>query len=305
MKRKFLKSLSLFLLVSNFYSTTAFCRTKPDIKDEKTILNGKVASLQKEVASFEELSEIEKKREKIIEYMEAMRHVEWSPKEDILYWNPKMGFVYKKGETYYGIPYTQKNRDATLEKFLMSLEDVNGKKVYNGPYKKCEYLGTDCSKAIITAWTLNADPGFMLDDTLDMFKNLGKGSLEPVGEYFYTGDEHSTLDIADKNGEEVIFKSYENLQPGDAILTCSYETYYGNDWRNNYWHCGHVRLVVKVDVDKQTIEYIDQAGVDNEKKLYGANGKSSWRRETISFKDAYKKGCIAVGLAKLLNKPKN
>jgi len=304
MKRKFLKSLGLFLLISNFTPSAAFGKIKLDVKNEKNVSSSNVAGLQMEDSSAKELDEIAKKREKIIEYMEAMRHVEWSPKEDMLYWNPKMGFVYKKGETYYGIPYTQKNRDATLEKFLKSLENVNGKKIYDGPYKKGEYLGTDCSKAIINAWTLNADPSFTLDDTLEMFKNLGKGSLEPVGEYFYTGEEHSTFDITNTNGEEVIFKSYEKLKPGDAILTCSYESYYGNDWRNNYWHCGHVRMVVSVNLEEKTIEYIDQAGVDDNKKLYGANGKSSWRREKISFKDAYEKGCIAVGLAKLLNRPK-
>ena len=56
-------------------------------------------------------------RAKVVEYMRAAATIEWIPTEDIPYWNPEQNFVFKKGETYYGLPYTQYSRNNTLESF--------------------------------------------------------------------------------------------------------------------------------------------------------------------------------------------
>ena len=292
MKKFILSSLSLVFFVANAASSSAFCREVENEKEKaiETVL--KKSEVKNKETSVSNDDEIAKKRKEIVEYMENMSNVEWSPLENILYWSPKMGFVYKKGGKYYGIPYTQLNRNINLGKFCENLKDADGKKIYVGPYKNGEYMGTDCSMAVIMAWYLaEGDSVFSLKDTVGMFTNLGKGILAPVGKYRYTGKEQSTSYINENNGKDVIFKSYEKLKPGDALLTCSY------NWN---WHSGHVRLVVNVDIENKTIEYIDQAGVDNDGRLYSRNGKSSWRHSKVSFEESFKKGYIAVGLSKLL-----
>lgn len=250
---------------------------------------------------FGMMSPISSARIEVVKYMEAMAKISWTPKEDILYWNSRFGNVYKKNMNYKGVPYTQLERYTSLGRFTINLKEENGKKIYNGPCKDGQYLGTDCSWAVTLAWCEIVDPTFRLNDTHDMFVNLkngiiGKdsGGIVPVGIYKIDGKEPSTKEIAENNGKEIMFKAYSQLKPADALLKNIY-------YQKADKFTGHIRLVKEVDIKNKTISIIEQTGVDDYGVLKG-NGVSSWRDGfKISFEEFYNDGYIPVGNEKLIS----
>lgn len=247
------------------------------------------------------MSPISSIRTEVVKYMEEMAEISWTPKEDILYWNSRFGNVYKKNMNYKGVPYTQLERYTSLGRFTINLKEENGKKIYNGPCKDGQYLGTDCSWAVTLAWCEIVDPTFRLNDTHDMFVNLkngiiGKdsGGIVPVGIYKIDGKELSTKEIAENNGKEIMFKAYSKLKPGDALLKNIY-------YQKADKFTGHIRLVKEVDIKNKTISIIEQTGVDDYGVLKGS-GVSSWRDGfKISFEEFYNDGYIPVGNEKLIS----
>ena len=230
-----------------------------------------------------------------------MAKIPWTSKHDMPYWNCNHGDVYKKDFDYEGIPYTQINRYTSLGRFLDNLKNENGKMVYYGPYKDRNYLGTDCSWAITLAWSEVVDHNFRLNDTHDMFIHLKKcalgensGGIVWVGDYKISENENSTKRVTENNGEEVMFKAYQSLKPGDALLRNRYDD-------EKKLICGHTMMVEYVDPNGKFVVIAEQTGVNNEGVLEG-NGVSSWRVDVkMRFKDLYDKGYIPVGNKKLLS----
>lgn len=235
-------------------------------------------------------------REEVVKYMEYMANIAWSPKRTIKYWNDKYGDVYKEGKLYKGIPYTQFGRYTSPSRFIINSEFKNGILVYTVPYKDGEYYGTDCSWAITLAWRI-VDPMFSLNDTMDMFSNLEKnqGGICKVGQYaIITGNEASTKEVNKNNGKETMFKAYQNLKPGDAVLKNTY-----NQVTDRF--TGHIRLVKEIDRKNKSITIIEQIGV-NDNGILMEDGISSWKNGfKISFNELFEDGYIPVGNEKLLS----
>ena len=287
MKKMILKVLSFVLIV--FCECSSVFGMMPD-------------KFYEEVSKICEMTpNISKERKEVLSYFLHMAKIPWTSKHNMRYWNPKYGDVYKENCTYQGIPYTQIERYTSLGRFSMALRSENGKTVYSGPYENGEYLGTDCSWAITLAWSEVLDRNFRLNDTHDMFIHLKKcalgensGGIVWVGDYKISENENSTKGVTENNGEEVMFKAYKSLKPGDALLKNRYD-----DEKKLIF--GHAMMVEYVDPNGEFVVIAEQTGVNNEGVLEG-NGVSSWRVDIkMSFKDLYDKGYIPVGNKKLIS----
>ena len=117
---------------------------------------------------------------------------------DLVYYNPDYGVMFKQGVTYYGVPYSQKVRNGTPERFRSYL-DENG--YYIGPET---YIGSDCSSAVSIAWQV-VDPEIPYLGTYFMFP--GRGNIVAVGEYQVTSGSHTETIVQD-NGQAVMYAAY-------------------------------------------------------------------------------------------------
>ena len=219
------------------------------------------------------------RRAAAVETMRAMAVLEWSSKKDLTYWNSEYGKVFQAGKTYRGIPYTQRQRNTDVKTFLAETQTRDGRRIYLGPD---DYLGSDCSSAVSLAWR-TADPDFPILSTYDMLPDRHNG-ITKVGAY-KSGGQNSTGEIITENGAETMYKAYDRLSPGDALLTRKNEN-------------GHIMLVVSVDPKEQIVRIIDQSGVDGEGKLRKNN--STWRVDyPFSYEDLLQKAFIPVALIRL------
>lgn len=175
-------------------------------------------------------------REKVTKTMRAMAEVTWFCPDDIVYYKSERGVIFKKGETYHGIPYTQKGRYTGLEEFRALLKNINGKPVYSGPIQSDLYRGSDCSSAVSYAWRA-ADPEFPVLSTHRMTLGLFS-KIVKVGDYKITS-KVSTEKIVKDNGAAAVYRAYDKLQPGDVLLM--------------HGRAGHVRLVSSLDQQKKTV----------------------------------------------------
>ena len=209
-------------------------------------------------------------RSKVVARLREMATIPWTPSEDIVYWNPKHGVVFKKGERYTGLPYTQRNRQTSVSRFKKHL-DSDGR--YVGP---ADYLGSDCSSSVSNAWRA-IDPEFPFLSTHLMFP--GMGDIAAVGKYRVTSL-NLTSTIVQDNGKEVMFEAYDSLRPGDAVMT-RYET------------DGHVRLVSKNDPERQLVYTIEQSGVIDQGKTVADH--STWRVDReIPYEELFKTNYIPI-----------
>ncbi len=221
----------------------------------------------------------EKARAKVVDYMRAATSIKWTPSEDIPYWNKSQGFSFKKGVTYYGIPYTQANRDYDLEKFKTLLKDVNGQATYVGPNGSQSYAGNDCSSCVSHAWR-TIDASFPTLSTDGMFPKRQK-RIVAVGAYEFN-DEKTTIDIVKNNGKAVIKEAYKALKPGDAVL------YRGK--------AGHVMMVTRNDPEHNRLYIADQTGCDNGVPK-GRDGQSTMRFDyEWTYDRLFENNYIPIGL---------
>lgn len=224
-------------------------------------------------------------RQKVVHTMRAMASVAWTPQADIPYWSPDRDFRFHTGEVYYGLPYTQRTRDTTLQTFeqVLKKQNTDGNRptapLYTGPTGSATYLGSDCSGSVCLAWR-QIDPDFPMLMTFWLYP-IQNRRIAPVGDYRLTSFE-STLQIIADNGVERIHTAYTKLQPGDAVLT-------------NHDGDGHVMLVVGVDPQRQQVQLIDQTGMNSKGMPKGRDGHSTWRVDhTLSFENLSNGGYIPI-----------
>lgn len=207
-------------------------------------------------------------REKAVKYMRQMAEIEWVPEKDITWFRPKDGVIFKAGEKYRGLPYTQGGRLTNCEMFAELIQNENGLPIYKGPDAPSLYRGSDCSSSASYAWK-QFMPDFPVLKTWDMVPgkecaiNPKTGKTEPlfytVGEYKITAT-NSTDKIVQDNTAKVICQCYDQMRPGDAIVKRPK---------------GHVRMVTRVDVPNRTVYATEQTGLSPEGKL--KSDHQSWR----------------------------
>lgn len=222
-------------------------------------------------------------RAKVVDYMRAAASIQWTPTEDIPYWNPEHGFSFKKGETYYGLPYTQFSRNNNLASFKTQLKTIDGVTYYVGPSDFDKYWGSDCSASVSNAWK-QADPDFPSLLTRRLIPDRPK-EVVPVGKYalnFYD----CTPDIVKENGYETMKAAYSLLKPGDAVVM-------------HHDYDGHVMLVLKNDPEKSRLFISDQTGLADGKPK-GRDGRSTFRVDCeYSYEKLFDYGYIPIALKKI------
>ena len=296
LRRKFTKTLHHFMVF--------FCFVPNALTHGENGFNfvNKTLSLKFKAVEYDEnWYRLSLERKNVVNAFIRSATINWEPVVNVDYWNPKLnanGGTFKTGNSYYGIPYSQSNRYTSLPVFLQNLETKDGKTCYVGPSEN--YLGSDCSSAIMYAFKETVDP---FCDFLYTGGNL-EGQLksfEPVGDFDFgegTFEKSGTLDIVRSNGKYKMFNSYKKVLPGDIILK-HIKNKDGTEF-------GHVRMVLSVDSEKQTMVCADQTGVDDEKKLKGQNKKSTWQIDkTYTFNEIFKDGYIPLANKELLKLEKS
>lgn len=219
-------------------------------------------------------------RAKVVDYMHTAASIQWTPKEDVPYYNPEQNFVFKKGETYYGIPYTQFSRNNDLETFSTQLEMIDGVQYYVGPCEFDKYWGSDCSASLSNAWK-QADPNFPSLLTRRMIPDRPK-EIVPVGKYVLNFHD-STPDIVKENGFDVMKEAYALLKPADAVI-------------KHVDYDGHAMLVISNDHENERLFISDQTGL-YQGMPKGRNGHSTFRyNQEYAYEDLFKEGYIPVAL---------
>lgn len=232
-----------------------------------------ILSAQSDEQSNEEI------RAKVVDRIREMATIPWTPRENLTYWNKKYGQVFKKGELYTGIPYTQRNRQTSLKRFKKYLDP---KGVYIGP---ADYIGSDCSSSVSNAWRA-IDPELPFLSTHLMFPGMGK--IVKVGKYEVTSLS-LTSDIVKDNGKEVIFAAYDMLKPGDAVMT-------------RYESDGHVRLITKAVPENRFVYVIEQCGVQADGNT--VSDHSTWRVDRkLSYDELFQTNYIPITHMGLIDTP--
>ena len=130
------------------------------------------------------------------------------------------------GETYYGLPYT--NKYGSYERFLYCLDEKNMVKPWvmelgDGFDGFDRYIGTDCSGNIYWSWA-RVCAGISFDATVHMVpteENQKEYGVLPVGDYLAELDEDGRPDsqrIVAVNSEDTIAECLAQLRFGDAIV---------------------------------------------------------------------------------------
>ncbi|MDO5309332.1 MAG: DUF1080 domain-containing protein [Planctomycetia bacterium] len=222
-------------------------------------------------------------RAKVVDYMRAAATIEWTPAEDIPYWTSSQNFTFKKGETYYGIPYTQFSRNNNLDSFKSQLKDVDGVQTYVGPSAFDSYWGSDCSASVSNAWK-QADPNYPALLTRRLIPDRPK-EVVAVGEYKCNCYDDTRV-VVKENGADVMKKAYAMLLPADAVVM-------------HYDYDGHIMLVMKNEPEKERLFICDQTGCSNGTPR-GQNGRSTFRVDCeYSYDQLLESGYIPIALKKI------
>ncbi|MBQ4116831.1 MAG: hypothetical protein IJD37_05595 [Clostridia bacterium] len=155
-------------------------------------------------------------RQIVMDYMMKMANTTWIAGEDFsITWKKlgdfKVDLNFTKGETYYGIPYSQAR--ASLDQFYMFAKD--GEEFTSPNYYYEEMVGNHCSSSIGLAYQQLID--FPFEGRLKPCK-AREGIISFVnGLQKPETDEYFTQDIFDLNGQDAVFEAYASVKSGDII----------------------------------------------------------------------------------------
>ena len=256
------------------YTVTGLCADmKMKVADDSELVNvGLVGWLPKDYTcdgqwvdttyDSAQLSQtMQDRQDVVVDYMYQMGTVPWQVSEELDY-IPIGGTgsvhrqTFKKGVTYYGLPYT--SNAGSLERFMSKIDTSTGKNITiegledgyydNGYYGFVQYMGNDCSSAVGWAWmrvspsrvTGSSDTeyagGTHVRFTINMVPNetvQSERGIYPVGEWTtasnkddsIVGDfaytvttETDTEQIFNTNGKDVLAEAYAMTRKADALL---------------------------------------------------------------------------------------
>lgn len=198
---------------------------------------------------------LQQRRDRAEAHMRHMMSVLWQTDVDVVYSThvnslgvdmdeEKRIVRLEAGRIYSGMPYTHGSGCAEAflgfgepdEKGIYQLTGLttdllsggNGTKVNN-----TVRLSNDCADAVCWAWS-RVGCSFTFTVTQNMTAQYG---CLPVGTYVFEGDTYKkTKEVAEKNGQEVMYSSYACLQKADAVVT--------------YNGSGHAMMISQVNVVK-------------------------------------------------------
>ncbi|MBQ6846015.1 MAG: S-layer homology domain-containing protein [Oscillospiraceae bacterium] len=198
------------------------------------------------------------RREKAVEYMTKQTTLLWRPTEDIFYTTQSnvtpeeakesVQFHLYKDRIYHGVPYSYAG--GASEAFLdYAIEqDENGVYLIDGlTWENISggsgigRIGNDCSSALLHSW---GQLGETFDATTTGYLTEKYGCL-PVDDYKSVYDKYeNTGDIVTENGDQVIFRAYSRMKPGDGVVKRA----------NNSGHCRMITEINTVYLPDGTID---------------------------------------------------
>lgn len=220
-----------------------------------------------------------------------MANLEWTPSRDIDLTEIISTLYYKKGVKYKGIMYVTGDRTMTdYDEFMAQLNE-NGE--YIGPVDRIKGWGNHCSSAIRLAYD-QIDNTLTFGYTGGMVPSRKQGTII-VGDYKYEDSFTTTDEIIAINNANVMYEAYQQLQPGDCILTCWGPT-------------GHARMIVELKLEKSAagkvnatrsgVVCIEQTSSFDKSRTDGVN--TTWYVEHFySFADLYEANYIPLTIAPL------
>ena len=183
------------------------------------------------------------RREAAEAYLRELCDLRWRSDVDFEYTyssSQKTPFKIVAGRLYEGLPYSYSG--GSLGAFLDHPNTVDEKGVHNmiglsqellGGSSTSSRLGIDCSGTLSHSWQ-SVGAQVRTESTNCMTEEYG---FIKVGEYEAPSNQYtSTKEDCKKNGQDVIFAAYTQLQKGDGIVT-------SND-------SGHARFVVGINIVK-------------------------------------------------------
>ena len=234
----------------------------------KTLKKGYQADQQ--VTNLEETGTAEEilanRRKIVVDEMRDMMSLLWTPKETFTYdimgdGDDDAPITFEKGKIYSGIPYA--TGDASRSAFLSyAVDKKDGIYVMEGLSDqimsggKTPRVGNTCSNSVFWSWARVSNS---ISFEFNKYMTPTYGCIQ-VGDYVFEGsnyDDVVTSKVCEENGEAVMFASYAQMLPGDAMV---YRT--GN--------AGHAVMVVDVNVvydgegnidpESSTVTIVDQSG---------------------------------------------
>ncbi len=222
---------------------------------------------------FMEEDEVNSRNDMLTRVQEYLDY-SWTAEDDLDGWynynNGSSGIDYEAGETYGGVPYSQRKRGVLEGLDFVINNNPNFYTTFDDGEKRMPTYGNDCSGFVGDVWMTqytsvstmisraNGDltvPVFyevdkLFDSTLDM--EYLKARYPYLSEYYTENDVHTSKGVlstnfdfvggADKGqGSSELIQSYPSLTPGDAVAT---EMEEGKE---------HVRFVVGNDGEKITV----------------------------------------------------
>ena len=264
-------------------------------------------------------------RDKVVAYMETMANYAWQPEETFLVLNPSSSGVgssvtalFEKGKTYYGLPYVNDNLNQ-YESFVEHFKTENGVNYFTDPENKItpltgsyfiydhdtyyltdaqkeaafqNYLnmpGNDCITALLLSWNSvlnNRDDIQNMISTYSVIPGHDTGVI-PVGDYEYSYEKYGydTPSMVNATGETRMYAAYAKLQKGDGLITLNTST-----------NVRHARLVVKVDVNAQTVTTREQATTH----ITGRNDNyTTMPEKTYTFKQLFDTAYLPITIPEL------
>lgn len=259
-------------------------QTVAETKDE----NGSDVVTQPEEEGISHVFEMTDLRKAIVDYMRSMSAVVWTPNEDFSLngdhntWGVNLNF--KKGQTYYGLPYTR--AFSGLEDFSKYIE--NG--VYKGPCGSYDTMpGNNCSSSCDQSWRRYIVSN--TEATYTYVPGFGNKTIAPVGDYEYPTGNRDTYKIISQNAQEKIFEAYALCKPADAIVKWS-------DAKS----AGHARMIAAEAVVVRNAQGKINAGrshlivIEQTNKLTTVNGnQSTWLVDKVyTFSELLADGYVPV-----------
>ena len=233
-------------------------------------------------------------RDIIVDHMRKQSSIKWvcgadfSVSEKFENWGISLDF--KKGQTYYGIPYA----DTKVSYFQFENSLVNGTYSSDSNAWK-EVYGVQCISSIMNS-IQQFDPSVAGTSTQMMPSLPSDFEAELCGDYKVTPKLQRTADIIKENGNDVIFEAYTHLRKGDIICT--------KDMKKSM---SHFRVLVEdvtlyknasgvIVPSRSYVKTIEQTNAFDSKRNDGV--KTTWFVDHIySFQDLINSNYIPLTLA--------
>ena len=218
---------------------------------------------------------VQELRQLCVDFFRFAKQARWICKQDVDYIRTKKDALdaMKGGQIYGGLPYiglatgsVYRLMDYIDENGVVDISPVIKRKAFNKAYSWRLFLnfGNQCANGVYQGWGRVINSAKYRGTPIMVQKN----GFIPVGEYTYDKElnnykEYNTVAICEDNGEEVMFRSYAQMQIADGLV--------------NFTTAGHV---VMCTIAPEVVYNEDGTINGEESRLWITDQAQSWREVT-------------------------